>query len=171
MSRRALPWLVVGGLAALVVVLTVMWGGDEEGGGTARRAAPALPGDVLVPPAVTIESLRGKPVVVNVWASWCDPCREEADHLRRFSESARGRAALVGVSWTDTRSGARKFIDEYGWRFPNLFDPEGSVGNRYGLSGLPTTFVLDGEGRIASVLRGPQTKAKLDAAVRAAERR
>jgi cytochrome c biogenesis protein CcmG/thiol:disulfide interchange protein DsbE len=169
-SRRALPWLVVGGLAALVVVLSVLWGGDEEEGGDGRRAAPALPMNVLVPPPVTIESLRGKPVVVNFWASWCDPCREEAEHLRRFHDSARGRVALVGVSWTDTRSGARKFIDEYDWRFPNFFDPDGTVGNRYGLSGLPTTFVLDGDGRIASVLRGPQTQAKLDAAVRAAER-
>ena len=156
---------LVGGLIALEVATS----GDGDDGSN-RRAAPGLPKAVLVPPAVTIESLRGKPVVVNFWASWCDPCREEAEHLRRFSDNARGRATLVGVSWTDSRSGSEKFIREYDWRFPNFFDPDGTVGNRYGLLGLPTTFVLDADGRIASVLRGPQTEAKLDEAVREAER-
>jgi cytochrome c biogenesis protein CcmG/thiol:disulfide interchange protein DsbE len=168
MSGRGVTVLVVVALVGGLIALEVATGGggDDE---SSRRAAPALPKDSLVPPAVTLAALRDKPVVVNFWASWCDPCREEADHLRRFADRARGRAALVGVSWTDTRAGARKFIREYGWRFPNFFDPDGTVGNRYGLSGLPTTFVLDGEGRIARILRGPQTEAKLEDAVRAAE--
>jgi cytochrome c biogenesis protein CcmG, thiol:disulfide interchange protein DsbE len=168
MSGRGVTVLVVVALVGGLIALEVATGGggDDE---SSRRAAPALPKDTLVPPSVTLAALRGKPVVVNFWASWCDPCREEADHLRRFSDKARGRVALVGVSWTDTRAGARKFIREYGWHFPNFFDPGGTVGNRYGLSGLPTTFVLDRDGRIARILRGPQTEATLDDAVRVAE--
>ena len=167
MSGRRLPIvlavLLVGGLIVLEVVTS---GGDSA---SSRRAAPKLPTAALVPPAVTLESLRGKPVVVNFWASWCDPCKKEADHLRQLSEHLRGRATLVGVNWTDDLGGARKFIAKYRWRFPNLSDPEGGVGNSYGLSGLPTTFVLDSKGRIARVLRGPQTEAQFETAVRDAE--
>jgi cytochrome c biogenesis protein CcmG/thiol:disulfide interchange protein DsbE len=124
---------------------------------------------VLVPPKVTVESLRGKPAVVNFWASWCEPCREEAPHLQRFHERNRERVALVGVSYTDNAAGARRFIERYGWTFPNLSDPEGLAGAEYDLVGLPVTVVLDSEGRVARRLSGPQTEAKLDAAVRAAE--
>lgn len=173
MRGRRLPILLavvlVGGLIALEVATS---GG---GGGPDRKAAPDLPREVLVAPPVTLDSLRGKPVVVNFWASWCDPCREEADHLRRFSERTGHRAALVGVNWTDELKAARAFIREYRWTFPNLRDAEGSVGNDWfqttgSVAGLPVTYVLDAEGRIARVLRGPQTEADLDAAVREAER-
>ena len=124
---------------------------------------------MLVPPKATIESLRGKPAVVNFWASWCEPCREEAGHLQRFHERNRGRVAVVGVAYTDELSGSRKFIRQYGWTFPNLSDPEGLAGSRYALAGLPVTVILDSDGRIAARLRGPQTEAKLDRAVREAE--
>jgi cytochrome c biogenesis protein CcmG/thiol:disulfide interchange protein DsbE len=106
---------------------------------------------------------------VNFWASWCEPCREEAPHLQRFHERNRDRVAVVGVSYTDNAPGARKFLRRYGWTFPNLSDPEGLAGSRYGLVGLPVTVILDSDGRIAAQLRGPQTEAKLDAAVREAE--
>lgn len=131
--------------------------------------APPLPGAVLVPPKVTVESLQGKPAVVNFWASWCEPCREEAAHLQRFHERNRGRVSVVGVSYTDELKGARKFIRQYRWTFPNLSDPEGLAGSRYDLAGLPVTVILDAEGRISARLRGPQTEATLDRAVRDAE--
>jgi thiol-disulfide isomerase/thioredoxin len=157
--------LVVLLVAGLVVGEVLTGGGDDSGG----RAAPALPTTVLVPPKVTIGSLRGKPAVINFWASWCEPCRREADDLRRFAESLRGRATLVGVNFTDELTGARKFLREERWKFPNLRDPDGEVGGAYGIVGMPTTFVLDREGRIAATLRGPQTDAKLEQAVRDVE--
>ncbi|HKP92069.1 MAG TPA: TlpA disulfide reductase family protein [Thermoleophilaceae bacterium] len=154
--------LVIGALAA--VELATSGGGPDDG----RRRAPALPAEVLTPPQTTIASLRGKPAVVNFWASWCGPCDKEAPELRRFSRDVRGRAALVGVDWNDELEGAREFIRKNRWSFPNLRDADGVVGNRWGLSGLPNTFVLDADGRIVKVLRGPQTVAQLEAAVRAA---
>ena len=153
--------VLVGGL----VVLELATSGGEEAG----PAAPPLPTAVLVPPKVTVESLRGKPAVVNFWASWCEPCREEADHLRRFHERNRDRVGVVGVSYTDEVKGARRFIERYGWTFPNLSDPDGVAGAEWELVGLPVTVILDAEGRITAKLRGPQTEAKLDAAVREAE--
>jgi thiol-disulfide isomerase/thioredoxin len=161
--RYLLVAAVVAGALALVEVATN--GGDSS---HARRAAPALPAEVLTPPRATIASLRGKPALINFWASWCGPCEKEAPELARLARGLRGRATLVGVDWNDGRSGARAFIRRNGWSFPNLRDADGVVGNDYGLSGLPNTFVLDGGGRIVRVLRGPQTVAGFERALRAA---
>jgi thiol-disulfide isomerase/thioredoxin len=123
---------------------------------------------VLTAPRVTVASLRGRPAIVNFWASWCGPCRKEARELARLSHELRGRATLVGVNWNDAASGARGFIRRYGWTFPNLRDGDGTVGGSYRLSGLPNSFVLDRSGRIAAILRGPQTAAGFERALRAA---
>ena len=153
--------LVIGALAAVELATS---GGDDRSG----RRAPALPAEVLTPPRATVGSLRGKPALVNFWASWCGPCREEAHELALLSRRLRGRATLVGVNWNDALPGARGFIRKNGWTFPNLRDADGVVGNRWGLSGLPNTFVLDRDGRIVSVLRGPQTAEQFERALRTA---
>ena len=163
-GRSSLILLAVALIGGLVLLEVLTSGGGEE-----EPQAPPLPGAVLVPPKATIESLRGRPAVVNFWASWCEPCREEAPHLQRFHERNRDRVAVVGVSYTDELKGARRFIAQYGWTFPNLSDPEGLAGSRYALAGLPVTVILDSDGRISARLRGPQTEATLERAVREAE--
>jgi thiol-disulfide isomerase/thioredoxin len=109
-----------------------------------------------------------KPALVIFWASWCEPCAHEAPAVERFSLSAQGRGRVVGVNWSDALSGARSFLKRYGWTFPNVRDAEGTVGNEYRIANLPTTFVLDGSGRIRAVLHGPQSERSLEAALRAA---
>jgi cytochrome c biogenesis protein CcmG/thiol:disulfide interchange protein DsbE len=126
-----------------------------------RRAAPELDGDVLVPPRVRLADLRGTPVVINFWASWCVPCRKEAGELARFDREMRARAQLVGVDLQDVRADALAFVREFGWRFPNVRDPQGELATRYAVAGLPTTYVLDAEGRIAGQHVGAQTFEKL----------
>ena len=172
MRGRRLPLLLAVGLIGGLIVLELATSGGDHG--SDGKAAPELPTSVLVEPAVTLDSLSGKPAVVNFWASWCDPCREEAAHLQHYSERNADRAPVVGVNWTDGLKGAKDFIREYGWTFSNLRDAEGEVGNEWfqasgSVTGLPVTYVLDGEGRISSVLRGPQTEKSLDEAVRKAE--
>jgi cytochrome c biogenesis protein CcmG/thiol:disulfide interchange protein DsbE len=159
------PLLVAVALIGGLVVLELVTSGSES-----EPSAPPLPTAVLVPPKVTVESLRGKPAVVNFWASWCEPCREEARLLQRFHERNADRVSVVGVSYTDNLPGARKFIKQYGWTFPNLSDPEGLAGSEYDLVGLPVTVILNADGDISARLRGPQTEASLDEAVREAER-
>ena len=129
------------------------------------RAAPALPSQVLVSPRLTLANLRGKPALVNFWASWCDPCRREATAIEQFARDLHGRARLVGVNWNDSASGAHAFVSRYRWTFPNLRDPNGVVGANYGITGLPTTVLLDKRGQVVRVLRGPQTVGTLDRAV------
>jgi DsbE subfamily thiol:disulfide oxidoreductase len=116
----------------------------------------------MVPPAVTLAALHGKPAAINFWASWCGPCRKEAPELARLSAQLGGRARLIGVDWNDNAGDARKFIKQYGWRFSVLRDGDGTVGTRYGISGLPTTFIVDRRGRIVRALVGPQTAAGIE---------
>ncbi len=130
-----------------------------------RSRAPDLVGGVLVPPPVSLVALRGGPVVVNFWASWCVPCRREAADLARFARERPGGARLVGVNYQDRKGDALAFVREFDWRFANVRDPDGKLGDRYRIPGLPTTYVIDAQGRIAAKLTGAQTVAKLRAAV------
>ncbi len=86
--------------------------------------------------------------------------------MEQLARSAPGKAQLVGVNWNDGLSGARSYVRQYGWTFPNLRDSSGVVGLRYGLAGLPMTFILDPHGRIVQVLRGPQSLESLQQALR-----
>jgi cytochrome c biogenesis protein CcmG, thiol:disulfide interchange protein DsbE len=153
--------LVVGGLVTAELI--------TAGGGAATRPAPELPSQVLSGHRVDLASLRGKPALVNFWASWCGPCKDEAPELKKFSEGLDGSATLVGVDWGDAADNARDFIAKAGWRYPILRDPSQKVGTEYGLNGLPTTFVLDADGNIVRTLQGPQTVTSLNSALAAAQ--
>jgi cytochrome c biogenesis protein CcmG/thiol:disulfide interchange protein DsbE len=157
------------GILALVIAGVVVAEVVTAGGGASSRPAPQLPSQVLSGRQVDLASLRGKPALVNFWASWCGPCKQEAPELKRFSESLGNRATLVGVDWGDSADGARGFIAKSGWRYPILRDPTQKVGTEYGLNGLPTTFVLNADGNIVQTLQGPQTAAKLQQALASAE--
>jgi cytochrome c biogenesis protein CcmG/thiol:disulfide interchange protein DsbE len=130
-----------------------------------RKPAPELDGDWIVPPPVRLAELRGKPVIVNFWASWCVPCREEAHELARFDREMGARTHLVGVDFEDAKADALAFIREFRWRFSIVRDPRGKLAGRYALVGLPTTYVIDPQGRIARSLTGAQTFQKLVRAV------
>ena len=161
--RRLLVWAAVLGVVAVLAVL-----GLASSRGQAGRKAPPLPTERLSGPPVTVASLRGRPAFVNFWASWCGPCETEAASLERFSRSLAGHATVVGVNWEDlSRANGLGFIHRYGWTFPNVRDPDGTVGRRYGITTfLPTTFVLDSSGRLRLTLHGPQTQQDLNEALR-----
>lgn len=158
--------LTLAALIVVVVVEVVSAGGNREAG----KQPPPLPTKVLQPPRRTLAELRGHPALINFWASWCEPCREEAPEFERFARSLHGTGALVGVDYTDEEGNARAFLRRYGWTFPVLSDPDGAFGARYGFSGLPTTVVLDSGGRIVETLRGPQSEANLRLALHEAAR-
>ena len=165
-GRRRLGAAVAGTVAVAAALAVAL----QPASSPARRAAPALPAQVLVGPRVTLASLRAHPAFVNFWASWCVPCRREAGELQRFARLEAGRAAVVGIDWSDSAAGARRFLAAHGVTYPQLVDGDDRTGARFRLVGLPTTYVLDGRGRIATTLYGPQTVATLQRALSVAER-
>lgn len=153
------------GAAALAVALVVGLGHSAK----STRPAPALPRERIAGPPATLATLEGRPALVVFWASWCTPCAKEAPELERFAQSADGRGRLVAVDWSDpSLHEAKSFIAHYRWTFPVLRDEQGTVGLAYGLTGLPTTFVLNGGGQIVEELHGPQTAASLGRALASA---
>lgn len=152
----ALAFVLVAGLVALALA----WPRST----TAVRPAPALPTRALQGKAVTLASLRGRPALVNFFASWCPPCVREAPGFQRAYARLHGHVGVVAVDWVDGRSSGLSFLERYHWTVPVLEDPHGTAGYAYGIAGLPTTFVLDARGRILKRLSGPQTAASLVAA-------
>lgn len=148
--------VAVAAVAVIVAVEVASGGGSDDTG----RQAPALPSKALQGPAVSIASLHGKPALIDFFASWCNPCHDEAPTLRKLSESLGGKAAVVAVDWNDAGSPALAFVRKYGWKFPVLSDPSGAAGEKYGVDiGLPTSFVIDSQGRIVATFLGPQSEA------------
>lgn len=99
---------------------------------------------------------RGRVVVLNFWASWCDPCRDESPLLQRWHKRLeRDDAVVLGVDVQDVDADALDFIGEYGLTYPMLRDGPGDTRDELGIVGLPETFVIDRQGRVAAVQRGP----------------
>lgn len=99
---------------------------------------------------MSLASLRGRPVIVNFWASWCIPCRKEFPLLKRaLAQHARERLVVVGVIFKDLPDDARRFARQQGARWPMLEDPGGAVATRYRVRSAPTTLFVDGDGIVA----------------------
>jgi cytochrome c biogenesis protein CcmG/thiol:disulfide interchange protein DsbE len=130
-----------------------------------RPAAPELELPVLIPGAgfregevVRISELRGTPLVLNFWASWCPPCRTEAPVLEEIWQTYRGRGLLVlGVNVRDLSGNAQEFDREFGLSYPSLRDGDDSSERAYQVPGLPETFVIDRQGRITAKRAGEVT--------------
>ena len=105
----------------------------------------------------SLADYRGKVVVLNFWASWCEPCRDESPLLDRWHAkvSRGGRGTVLGVDVLDVSDDARDFVREFGLDYPMLRDGEGEVLGRYGVVAYPETFVIDRRGRIVASRRGP----------------
>jgi cytochrome c biogenesis protein CcmG/thiol:disulfide interchange protein DsbE len=110
-----------------------------------------------------LSSQRGKVVVINFWASWCIPCREEAPILQRIWERYRQRGVIVtGVAYADTDQNSRDFIQEFALTYPNGPDLGTRISDTYRIQGIPETFVVDQNGDIARFIYGPVTEIQLN---------
>jgi thiol-disulfide isomerase/thioredoxin len=92
----------------------------------------------------------GTPTVINLWASWCGPCRAELPEFQRYADRAGGRVQVIGVITNDpVRSKPQSLIDDFGLRFPMLYDERGALRTQAAAPGMPTTLLVDAQGRIA----------------------
>lgn len=119
---------------------------------------------------VNLDELRGTPVVLNLWASWCVPCRDEAPVLRRGAERWRQRGVLfVGLNMQDVTEDARTFLREYALDFPQVRDRTNETARRWGATGIPETFFIDARGRVVAHAIGTVTVEQLDSGAAAAQ--
>jgi cytochrome c biogenesis protein CcmG, thiol:disulfide interchange protein DsbE len=115
---------------------------------------------------IALEDLRGKPLVVNFWASWCDPCKDEAPEFARTAERMRGKVRFLGVTMLDGRDEALSFVKRYGIGFESVRDTRGVIAKRFGVTGVPETAFIDARGRLVGTYIGAFTKGQLARAVR-----
>lgn len=109
---------------------------------------------------IDLAALRGQGVVVNFWASWCAPCRVEAELFEAAWRTEKDHGiAFVGVNSQDTNEAAQAFLTAFAVSYPNGVDPNGEWGHSFGVAGLPTTFFIDPQGEIQAVVWGPITSA------------
>ncbi|MFF5445619.1 TlpA family protein disulfide reductase [Streptomyces sp. NPDC012888] len=133
-----------------------------------RPEAPEVSGERLDGRPLALAEFRGQVVVLNVWGSWCAPCRTEAGDLARLSRATRAEGVrFLGINTRDRdRSAARAFVSGYGLDFPSLYDPAGELLLRFPPGQLnpqtiPSTLVIDRRGRVAAAIGGPVTEEQL----------
>jgi cytochrome c biogenesis protein CcmG, thiol:disulfide interchange protein DsbE len=157
--KLAAQIVALAGVAGLLALLVWKLGHQEH----APRVGSVAPAFTLRrldgPGKVSLASYRGKKaVVLNFWASWCEPCKSEAAVLERDWTTYRGRdVAFLGVDYHDLPSDARRFVNAHALTFTMLQDGSGNVTGRYGVSQVPETYVLSRQGRVVAHLAGPIT--------------
>lgn len=154
-------WVLIALLIAATIALTWkakalekrLMGDSSSASALVNKPAPDVQLTSLSGEAVSLQSFRGKRVVVSFWASWCGPCRLELPMLQAFYEKYRGTGAafeILAVSTDDNRSDAEKYVNEAGLRFPVLWDPRGQAQNAFGVDAIPALFVIDENGKVLS---------------------
>jgi cytochrome c biogenesis protein CcmG/thiol:disulfide interchange protein DsbE len=163
------------GLAAAVLLPSLVMLGSRLGKDATivptvlkGKPAPAFSLTTLDGKTIRNADLRGKPYVVNFWASWCPPCRLEHGNLRSFWERYRDQGImLLGVIMNDTASNARAFQEELGGDWPLLQDPRDKTLVDFGVRSPPETFVVSGDGIIVEKFSGPLGAGQLEAVLEA----
>jgi cytochrome c biogenesis protein CcmG/thiol:disulfide interchange protein DsbE len=165
---------VVGVTAALVL------GACAERGESPPRGATGLPTNAALLPEnrlalpesdldrfqALLAQLRGTPVVVNIWAAWCPPCRVEAPGLSGVAREFEEEVQFVGVDILDNRVDAREFILEFDWPYPHVFDPDAEIRDGLGYLGQPVTIIYNSDGEMVFDWEGAITEDMLRREIR-----
>lgn len=165
--------LVVGAVitAALVAVFFLAMGKDPQHIDSplvGRVAPPFALQAVGTHEMVDLSQYRGKPVVLNFWATWCHPCWDEHPVLTQTAQMTNGQIQFVGVVFQDEESKIENFLRQRGWSYPTLVDVSGKTAIAYGVGGVPETFFLDKTGKIVAKFEGPMSPEVLQANIQKA---
>ena len=149
---------------AVVLLILLAFAFASPRGGRPREgeSAPDFELTLFDGSRVSLAELRGQVVVLNFWASWCGPCRREAPALQQVWEAYEGQGVvMLGVSYQDAEGASRQFIEQFGLTYGNGIDVDGRISRAYGVTGVPETFVIDRQGRIAWFRLGEVTAERL----------
>lgn len=139
-------------LLGLLIKPVLQKDGPPGAGDTAPAfSAPLLEGSGTL----SLDGLRGKPVLLNFWASWCGPCKDEAPMLRAAFKSFGSRVAFVGVDVRDAKDAAIRFVKDNDVPYPSVRDEGLQIFEDYGLTGQPESFLIDANGKIVQHVPGP----------------
>lgn len=180
MKRRVLPILV--SLAGACVVGLLIYGvaaqsanrtldervhrGERPVAPDAGRTLPVLGGSGTG----SLASLRGKVVLLNFWASWCEPCQAEAPLLEHAQpQLTRHDATVLGVTYLDASPDSEGFVRQFHITYPNLRDDTGAFAHSYGTDQLPESFIIDRQGRVVEISRGEIDEGFIERALALAE--
>ncbi|MFK7805363.1 MAG: TlpA family protein disulfide reductase [Anaerolineae bacterium] len=167
-SRQA--WLKT---LLIATVLGILWLA------LSRQSAPPDPANLTVAPSpghlapdftlttldgaeIQLSQLRGKPVIINFWATWCGPCRHETPQFQSFYERFSDDVVLLGINQREGLGQVNSFVEEFGMTYPVLLDTDGTVYDDYQVFGLPTTWFVNPDGVLTSVAPGGITEAFLE---------
>jgi len=164
-------------VAVLVVAFAVLYYGYQQlssqyvpesaGGNETRQEAPDFTLVNSAGEAVSLSDFRGQAVILNFWASWCPPCKSEMPYFDALSDEyeASGEAVFLMINLTDggqeTIESASQYLDESGYTLNVLFDTEGDAADKYGVSSIPTTFMIDKDGFIRNMSVGAVSESAL----------
>ena len=159
--RRTILWIAITVGLVAVGLIAILAAGEPAASRVTDsplvgRPAPRLSGETVDGAAYQLQNDAGRWVVVNFFATWCVPCREEHDDLVRFSErhSAAGDASVVGVIYSDDAEAVRRFRKEKGGNWPMVMDPDGRIALDYGVGGVPESFLVAPDGTVVAKIVG-----------------
>ncbi len=162
MSART--FAVTIGVLALLGLLT--FGLLAKGSGTLQEGDPVPTAELSwlnSDETGSVADYKGQWVLLNVWASWCDPCRDEAPELERFYREHRvDNFEVLGIDTQDSRDSAEEFIDEFNITYPHLHDGSGDYAEDLKTTGVPENFLIDPDGKVAVAIRGQVTPELLE---------
>ncbi|MDX6548863.1 MAG: cytochrome c biosis protein CcmG, thiol:disulfide interchange protein DsbE [Gaiellales bacterium] len=159
--------------AGLVVILAVVAFGRSHSGALKpppmqltkpgdRTPAVAFDATTIAGRKVSLAGFHGKPLVINFFAAWCEPCKREAPAFTRLEQRYQGRVSLLSVAvLTSHRSNLDAFVHDHGITWPVIWDQGGNLTDSYGILGTPVTYVIDGQGRVVYRIIGPTSEHRM----------
>lgn len=161
-ATRGLRWgrlLAWGGLILLLAIVGMGLARVQQGPVSVGQTAPTFTLTTFDGEQIDTKALQGKVIVVNFWASWCKPCEQEAADLEAAwrQYQPRGDVVFVGVDWTDTETKALAYLDRFGITYPNGPDLGTRISQVYRITGVPETYFIGPDGKLAYFKKGPFT--------------